>query len=162
MSGSRDNKASSAAENTPGPAKVFDLALARRMLPLVQPITQGLLASRQQLSLLLPEQEKLDRQRRSLDWPERARRYNLREEIAACEQSVLEAQVELENLGLSLLDEEMGCVGFPTLVNNRRAFLSWQPGEDGILYWNYAGELERQPIPVSWIKQANLTLVSHR
>jgi hypothetical protein len=161
MSGSRDNKASSAAENTPGPAKVFDLALARRMLPLVQQIAQGLLTGRQQLSVLLPEQEKLDRQRRSLDWPERARRYNLREEIAMCEQCILESQVELESLGLSLLDDEVACVGFPTLVNNRRAFLSWLPGEDTILYWNYAGESERQPIPVSWIKQANLTLVSH-
>jgi hypothetical protein len=162
MSGSRDNKASSAAENPTGPSKVFDLALARRMLPLVQQIAEGIMAGRHQLSLLLPEQEKLDRQRRSLDWPERARRYNLREEIAGFEQSILQSESELESLGLTVLDEETSCIGFPTLVNNRRAFLSWRPGEDGILYWNYAGETERQPIPVSWIKQANLTLVSHR
>src|ERR1700751_2800544 len=123
MSGSRDNKASSAAENAPGPSKVFDLALARRMLPLVQQIGEGMLACHHQLVKLLPEREKLDRQRRTLDWPERARRYNLREEIAACEQTVLESESELESLGLTVLDEETCCVGFPTLVNNRRAFL---------------------------------------
>jgi hypothetical protein len=162
MSGSTDNRASSAAENSPGPAKVFDLAIARRMLPLVQRIAEEILQSQQQISLLIPEQEALDRQRRSLAWPERARRYQIREEIAGCEQSILQAQGELESLGLGLLDLDPVRVGFPTLVNNRRAFLSWQPGEEGILYWNYAGDATRQPIPVSWLKQANLTLVSHR
>jgi len=46
MSGSRDNNASSAAENPTGPSKVFDLALARRMLPLVQQIAEGIMAGR--------------------------------------------------------------------------------------------------------------------
>ncbi len=131
-------------------------------MPLVQRIAQEILHHRQQISILLPEQEALDRQRRSLAWPERARRYRLSEEIAGCEQSILHAQSELESLGLGLLDMELVRVGFPTLVNNRRAFLSWQPGDEGIQYWNYASDGNRQPIPVSWMKQANLTLVSHR
>jgi hypothetical protein len=161
MSGSTDNRASSAAENTPGPAKVFDLALARRMLPLVQRIADEIQQNQRQVALLLPEQETLDRERRSLAWPDRLRRYTIREEIAGCEELISHAQCELEALGLRLLDTEYVRVGFPTLVNNRRAFLSWQPGEDGISYWNYLGDNNRQPIPVSWMKQANLTLASH-
>jgi len=162
MSGSTDNRASSAAENSPGAAKVFDLALARRMLPLVQRITDEIQLNQQQISLLLPEQETLDRERRSLAWPERSRRYHIREEIAGCERAILQAQEELEGLGLRILDLDQVRIGFPTLVNSRRAYLSWQPGEDGIAYWNYLGDTNRQPIPVSWMKQANMTLASHR
>jgi hypothetical protein len=161
MSGSTDNRASSAAENSSGPAKVFDLAIARRMLPLVQLIAEEILQNQQQVALLLPEQKTLDRERRTLAWPERSRRYNLREDITRCEQSILQAQSELESLGLRLLDPDLVRVGFPTLVNSRRAFLSWQPGEEGISFWNYLGETTRQPIPLSWMKQANLTLASH-
>jgi hypothetical protein len=160
MSGSTDNRASRAADNPPGKSKVFDLALARRMLPLVLRIADDLILSQKQLAGLLPEQEQLDRQRRTLAWPERSRRYRLREEIAACEQSSLQALEELEDLGLVLLDMELARIGFPTVVNNRRAFFSWQPREDGILYWNYAGDDHRQTIPVSWLKQANLTVAS--
>jgi len=97
-----------------------------------------------------------------LAWPERCRRYRLREEIAACEKSGLQAIEELESLGLVLLDVDRARIGFPTLVNNRRAFFSWQPGEDDILYWNYVGDDHRQTIPVSWLKQANLTLAGRR
>ena len=66
-----------------------------------------------------------------------------------------------EALGFSTLGT-IGRVGFPTFVNNRRAYFSWQPGEDNILYWNYAGDDHRQAIPVSWLKQANLTVASRR
>ncbi len=162
MSGKADNQASSAAENAPGPAKVFDLAIARKMLPLVRKIAEEIEQNQQQISLLLPEQNTLDRERRMLAWPERSRRYHLREEIARCEESILQAQSELESLGLRLLDADLVRVGFPTLVNNRRAFLSWQPGEENIVYWSYLGETDRQPIPISWMKQASLTLASHR
>src|SRR5215467_3921719 len=144
MSGSTDNRASRAAENPPDRSKVFDLALARRMLPLVVRVADELILAQKQVATLLPEQEQLDRQRRTLAWPERCRRYHLREEIAACEQTSLEALGELENLGLVLLDMELVRVGFPTFVNNRRAYFSWQPGEENILYWNYAGDDHRQ------------------
>ena len=162
MSGSTDNRASRAAENPPDRSKVFDLALARRMLPLVLRIADDLILAQKQIVGLLPEQEQLDRQRRTLAWPERYRRYQLREEIAACEQSGLRAIEELESLGLVVLDVDHARIGFPTLVNNRRAFFSWQPGEDGILYWSYVGEDHRQTIPVSWLKQANLTVAGRR
>ena len=162
MSGSTDNRASSAAENPPDQSKVFDLALSRRMLPLVARIADDLVLAQKQAATLLPEQEVLDRQRRTLAWPERCRRYRVREEIAACEQTSLQAQGELESLGLVLLDMELARVGFPTFVNNRRAYFSWQPGEDTIVYWNYAGDDHRQAIPVSWLKQANLAVASRR
>ena len=162
MSGSTDNRASSPAENPPDRPKVFDLALARRMLPLVSRIADDLILSQKQLAALLPEMEQLQRQRRTLPWLERSRLYRLREEVAASEQASLLAQAELAGLGLVLLEPDQARIGFPTFVNNRRAFFSWQPGEDSILYWNYVGDDHRQAIPISWQKQANLTLASRQ
>ena len=150
MSGSTDNRASRAAENPPDRSKVFDLSLARRMLPLVLRIADDLILAEKQITGLLPEQEQLDRQRRTLAWPERCRRYRLREEIAACEKSGLQAIEELESLGLVLLDVDGARIGFPTLVNNRRAYFSWRSGENDLQSWHFAGENLRRPVPASW------------
>jgi hypothetical protein len=35
-------------------------------------------------------------------------------------------------------------------VNDRRAYFSWQPGEEGLLFWNYADDFTRRPVPESW------------
>ena len=53
MSGSTDNRASSAAENPPDQSKVFDLALSRRMLPLVARIADDLVLAQKQVAALL-------------------------------------------------------------------------------------------------------------
>jgi len=55
MSGSTDNSASRAAENPPDRSKVFDLAMARRMLPLVLRIDDDLSLAKKQITGLLPE-----------------------------------------------------------------------------------------------------------
>src|SRR2546426_11465788 len=102
----------------------MNLITARRMLPLVQRIVGDILHDRQELARLHPEQGRLDRQRRDLRWPERQRRYQLREEIMALERHLQEATVELQTLALALLDPLMGRIGFPTIVNDRRAFFS--------------------------------------
>ena len=94
----------------------------------------------------------MDRQRRDLVWQERQRRYQVHEQVAAAEQHLQNALEELHNLGLALLEPEMGRIGFPTLVNDQRAFFSWQPGEDTLHSWQFADESASRPIPPSWWK----------
>jgi hypothetical protein len=123
------------------------------MLPLVKRIVADLLGYQQRLGKLLPEKNRLDHRRRSLAWPERARRYQLQEEIGSEERNLGAAVSELDNLGLILLDREIGLVGFPTLVNNQGAFFSWLPGEEKLVFWHFVEDTERRPVPASWMKK---------
>jgi hypothetical protein len=160
MSGSTDYRASNPSEKIGRKVRVFDLATARRMLTLVERIVSDIGHARQDLTEMLPEQDRLDRQKRVLSWPERSRRYLLRDEIAAREDSLQDALAELDHLGIELLNPESGRIGFPTLVNHRKAYFSWQPGDETVQFWHYAGETERQPIPAGWSKVVNLSLSS--
>ena len=159
MSGSAEYQAHGASETPNRPEAVVNLATANRMVPLVRRIVEDILRHQRQLAQLQPEQERLDRQRRTLNWPERARRYQLSEELAAEESSLLEAMAELEVLGVALVDPESGRIGFPTIVNERPAFFSWQPGEETLRYWHFGTELVRRAIPASWAKHADIRLV---
>jgi hypothetical protein len=124
------------------------------MLPLVGRIAADLVRHHECLARLRPEHLVLESRRRTLDWAGRARRYELDEEIAFADGELAQARAELEVLGLTLLDGPSGLIGFPTIVNDRRAFFSWKPGEDGPGYWSFAGERVRHPVPESWTKSA--------
>jgi hypothetical protein len=150
VNGSTENRTSGASEQDGGREVVLTWTTSQRMLPLVQRIVGDVIKNRQSLAALLPEQQRLDRQRRLLAWPERARRYQLHEDIATLEHDLQDALAELEVLGVALLDADRGYVGFPTLVNNKRAFFSWRLGEDELKSWHFAGESARRPIPPSW------------
>jgi hypothetical protein len=151
MSGPTEDTASSASEKPERRHEVFALGTARRMLPLVRHVVHDLVQARQVLARLQPEKATLDRQRRNLAWPERSRRYQLDEEIAVYEERLQDALAELEGvLGVVLLDADSGRVGFPTKINERQAFFSWQPSEEGLQYWHFAGDGTRRQIPTSW------------
>lgn len=141
---------------TPSPGKsrkknvTLDLPTARRMLPLVRGITAEIVAAQAAIDRLVPEQEALDRTRRSLDWAGRQRRYAVQDEIAQSEKSLNTAVLELDALGLSLADAHTGTVDFPTRINGRPAAFTWQHGEDAVGHWRYAGEGPRRPIPADW------------
>ncbi len=129
---------------------VLDLQTARRMLPLVASIVSDLVQHRATIRELTPEQERLFRQRRQLQWAERQRRYQINEEIAASERSFAAALNELNGLGVQLVDDVLGEVDFPTRITDRPAAFSWRLGESGIHYWHYQGERLRRPIPDEW------------
>jgi hypothetical protein len=150
MNGPAENTAHGAFEPPDQTDTVLSLGTARRMLPLVRRIVADILRYQRRLAELLPEQERLDRRRRTLAWPERCRRYQLQEEVRAAEAQLQEVQAELEGLGVALLDRTDGRLGFPTIVNDSRAFFSWRPGEEGVRYWHFAGETVRRLIPASW------------
>jgi hypothetical protein len=151
MNGSTENQTSGASEQDGGRDIVLTWTTSHRMLPLVQRIIEDITRHRQALAQLLPEKSRLERQRRSLSWPERAARYRLQEETNDLERYLEEEFAELEVLGVTLFDADCGQVGFPTLVNNRRAYFSWRPGEEDLRSWHFAGENLRRPVPVSWM-----------
>jgi hypothetical protein len=144
------SKGPSASDKSGSSEPVLTLTTARSMVPLVQRIVQDVLETCQELARLQPEQDQLDSQRRSLPWPARSRRYQLREEIAIQEQHLGEALNELESLGVVFHDQAKAQVGFPTLVNGRKAFFSWRLGEDTLKHWHFAGEKLRRVIPPTW------------
>src|SRR5262245_33221690 len=124
MSGFTENRASEASERSGSPGRMLTWHASRAMLPLVGRIVEDIVQYHNHLSRLRPELEALDRNRREWAWPQRARRYQLEEEIVAVDGKLRAAIVELEALGLAVLDPTDGLVGFPTLVNERRAFFS--------------------------------------
>jgi hypothetical protein len=158
MNGSTGNTASGAFEKPERREKVLSLSTSQRMLTLVRQIVTDIEVAGDRLTQLQPEQDRLDRQRRTLSWPERSRRYQVREEIAAAERQLQEARAELDNLGVVLVDPDTGWVGFPTMVNERRAFFCWKPGDDDLKYWHFAGEAVRRIIPSSWAMAQEVSL----
>jgi hypothetical protein len=146
------NRASNSAGKPRKKEVTLDLTTARQMLPLVKSIVTDIVNSRRALSKLTPEQERLERQRRDLVWQERQRRYQIGDEIAAAEKAWATAVGELNGLGVTLVDDEVGEVDFPTKVNGRTAAFSWIVGEDGLRHWHYADEESRRPIPAEWAK----------
>jgi hypothetical protein len=130
----------------------WDVSLA--MLPLVGRIATDVRRLYRDLARMVPERDRLERERRTLAWPERARRYELQEELAAAEKDFADAKAELEVVGVALLDPASGLVGFPTVVNDRPAFFSWRPDEEGLNFWSFAGDTLRRPVPPDWTKPA--------
>ena len=91
-------------------------------------------------------------------WQERARRYQIQEEITATEGAYKQAVSELRDLGLALVDVNRGRVAFPTRINGRPAVFTWEPGEDSVAYWSYEDEDLRRPIPNEWVPGTPLRL----
>jgi hypothetical protein len=130
--------------------KPVDLVTARRMLPLVQRIVSDILKDREDLNRFRSEQESLDKDKRNLSWPERQRRYTLQGEVARLQSRLAEEQQELAQLGAILITHPSSQVAFPTVVNGRPAYFSWQLGEESVSYWHFDGETDRRPIPATW------------
>ncbi|AWM40687.1 hypothetical protein GobsT_07810 [Gemmata obscuriglobus] len=156
------NRASNSAGKPRKKEVTLDLATARQMLPLVRSIVADVQTARQALSRLVPEQERLERHRRDLVWQERQRRYQVADEIAAAEKSWATAVAELNTLGLTLVDDEVGEVDFPTKVNGRTAAFSWLANEEALNHWHYADEESRRPIPADWDKSNTVNATRYR
>ena len=114
------------------PDAVLTWEQTQRMLPLVRSIISDIVRLVNRVTAIEPEKERLDRHRHDLVWLERQRRYQLTDELDRAIAELQHARVELDALAVVLLDAELGLVGFPTLVNNQRAFFSWKPGEEGV------------------------------
>jgi hypothetical protein len=154
MNGFTEPDTSDASEGLAYHDRVLTWDASVAMLPLVGRIAADVRRLHRELARMLPERDRLERDRRNLTWPDRARRYELEEEVAAAEKDYADAKAELEVVGVALLDSASGLVGFPTVVNDRPAFFSWQPDEEALNFWNFAGDSVRRPVPVDWTKPA--------
>src|SRR5262245_37177793 len=116
MNGSTEHRASNADEKMGRPQVVFNLGTARRLVPLLRRIVGDILLGLRSLEQLGLEQEALDRQKRTLDWPQRQRRYQVHEDYALAQRDLQDALAELEVLSVTLVDPLEGQVGLPTVV----------------------------------------------
>ena len=157
MSGSKSFPTSDASESPERGEVVLSLKTVQKMLPLVQQIAKDILASQRATARLQPEEDRLDRGRRALDWPGRQRRYEVKEELAKADKELEVALAELRSLGLVLLDDLESRIGFPTMVNNRRAYFTWHAGEESLHHWRFAEEDVDRPIPSSWLKELSFS-----
>jgi len=155
MNGFTEHQASGASEASGNHGAVMTWAAARSMLPLVRQIIADILRHGALLAQLRPEKTRLDQLRLSLAWPQRHRRYQLSEEIVQAEARLQEARAELDVLGVTLVDAEIGQVGFPTIVNNRRAFFSWRPQDENLDFWHFVENAHRRPVPADWKEPAD-------
>jgi hypothetical protein len=150
--GPTNNRAFSPSEKSGAVETAYHLSTVQRMLPLVGRIVADLLQAHRRLAQLQGEREHLDRRRRTLAWPERQRRYCLGEELADQETHLEEVRAELEVLGVVLFTSMEGWVGFPTVVNQRRAYFVWHPGHEEVRHWQFLGEGTFRPIPAAWFE----------
>ena len=133
---------------------VMTWEMASSMLPLVQRIVEDLMASDRQLLLTEEKRDLLYHKRSSLDWKGRSDLYHSQDEIKRLSSYLRGLLIELEQIGITLLDAERGMIGFPTLVNNRRAFFTWKQGETVIEWWCYSCEPDRRHVPPAWRKES--------
>ena len=130
MSGFTENRASGASDSSGRREMVYNLGTGRKLLPLLRQIAGDLASRQQQRARLIPEQSRLDRQKISLNWAGRQRRYQVQEEIQTLDRQYAEALTELDDLGVVLIEATEGCVGLPTVVNRQLAYFSWKLGEE--------------------------------
>jgi hypothetical protein len=151
---SSSNRASSPSGKSRRKEVSHEIETANKMLPLVRSIVTDIVGATQQITQLTPEQLTLEEYRRSLQWASRERRYALHDQIAAAEKTRTQAVHELDELGVALVDANVGQVDFPTRINGRPAAYSWQLGEETLNFWHYSGEELRRPIPSEWLRNS--------
>jgi len=150
MSGFTEHQASGASDLGRRTDAIMTWTQAQSMLPLIRRIVADIVSHVERLIAIEPEKDRLDRHRHDLVWLERQRRYHLTDEQSRLQSELYAAISELDGLGVALLDPEKGMIGFPTLVNNQRAFFAWKPGDEGIDFWQFADGSRRRPVPAAW------------
>src|SRR5206468_3062673 len=103
MSGFIENRASDASEQSGSPDRVLTWQASRAMLPLVSRVAHDLACLHERLRGWYAELAQLEKNRRTLDWPQRRRRYQLEEDVAAAEAEARTLAAEVEALGVALL-----------------------------------------------------------
>jgi hypothetical protein len=134
--------------------EIMTLENAETMLPLASRVAEDLKVISSRVRLLRSEKNFYDKKKKKLNWKERRRAYEVTDELYFSELTLENITVELKAIGVEPLIPELGLVGFPTLVNNRKAYFSWKPGEPCICYWNFSEELNRRPVPPTWYQDA--------
>lgn len=153
MSGFADNQSTGQWGGRSTLGEILTWEESQAMLPLVSRIVKDVIDWTKALDEAEAALGTLPSNKQQMDWDMRSQTYHLKDRLAECGRELRGAFLELETLRLTLLDQEFGVVGFPTLVNNRRAFFIWQLGETSIAYWCYTCDPTRRMIPKAWIRE---------
>lgn len=120
--------------------KQVSIELANRMLPLVRHIAGDL---QQQFHVVTGLKERLSQLRRRRRKSNRQSDALYQDEVVQFESDLEAAQeqldryvVELEKLGLVVVDASRGAIGFPAQMDGREVRLSWMPGEEEVGWWH--------------------------
>lgn len=133
---------------------IMTLETAEAMLPLAGRVAEDIKFYSARVRTLRSERNYFEKKKRALSWQERRRHYEVTDELFFMEITLENILNEIKAIGLEPLVQELGLVGFPTMVNNRKAYFSWKPGEPCVCYWNFADELNRRPVPPTWYHDA--------
>jgi len=129
--------------------KLFTVAEANAMLPLVRAITQDIVSRANELR---DRQERIERIRtgpvKSAGEAHAAELGQAEVELERDQQQLLEYQAELGKLGVELKDFFTGLIDFPSRVDNRVVYLCWRLGEPAVEHWHEldAGVAGRQKL----------------
>ncbi|MSR32326.1 MAG: DUF2203 family protein [Gemmataceae bacterium] len=136
--------------------EILTLEIAEAMLPLAGRVAEDLKYFSAKVRTLRSERIFFEKKKREFTWRERRRQHEVTDELYFMELSLENILNELKAIGIEPLVAELGLIGFPTMVNNRRAYFSWKPGEPCVCYWNFADELNRRPVPPTWYQDAQV------
>jgi hypothetical protein len=144
------------------PRKLFTVAQANAMLPLVRAIvtdlvslTREVVERRQRMAHLFADDESADdsdaddaESDASRDDPYRQERRHVEEQMGRDAQRLRELVDELRELGVEPKDALMGLVDFPAVRDGRTICLCWKLDEPEVQFWHEweAGFAGRQPL----------------
>ncbi len=117
--------------------KYFTLTEANLTLPYVSLIINDIVYKRKEMIKLKEKQTKL---MNILTLELKPVIMSISKEIKALSRSIAYHLDELEQVGCYLKDFELGLVEFPSVINNKVVFLTYQYGEKEINYWHYLTE----------------------
>lgn len=135
------------AEDTPPTApRLFTVAEARALLPVLRPILMGLRDDKRQSTELRRRLGELSSQ--SLQNGGAAEAEEVERRIALQYQKIARQLEELRTLGVFVKDIDHGLVDFPSLRDGRPVLLCWHLGEPDIAFWHPidGGFRGRQPL----------------
>lgn len=132
--------------------RFFTLAEANQRLPLVRVIVSDIVelfrdvTERRQRLIDLIERNQLGSKRVASPYTEELEQ--MQADIQADVERLNGFAQELADLGVELKDPNIGLIDFPTLVDDREAYLCWKLGEPEVGFWHEltAGVQGRQPV----------------
>lgn len=150
--------------------KKFLLSEAEGMGPLVRSI----LADVADAALERAEAEKQARRaqafRSDKDYSKRLLHQQAEQELARAEERIARCHLELEQLGVELVDAEDGVAGFPFKWSRnqssrkvRKAYFLLKLSDDpmvGIQSWRFSGEREERRVPPHWLGQLSSPILA--
>jgi len=114
--------------------KYFSIEQANHSLVLVRPIVQDIVNKRNMMIDTKKKIKNLDTDNLVIQWI--TKENELKKELKELSTSITYNLEELEMIGCYLKDFKKGVIDFPSVLDRRVVFLSWQLGEKTVNNWH--------------------------